>query len=470
MNIENLIKDYKEGKYSVEDYIEKTLEKIRDDRLNAYISVDEQGSLARARELDQKLKDGRDLGSLFGLPIAVKDNISYKNMKMTCGSKMLEDFKPVYNASVIENLLKEDAIIVAKTNMDEFAMGSRGKTSYFGPSKNPLDLERVTGGSSSGSAAAVASGDFLVALGTDTGGSVRGPASFCNILGYKPTYSLVSRYGVVSMSNSLDQVAFFANDITDMRKLVSISSSPDAKDMTSILEDYDFSYESYDFKGKKIGFIKTDSVIFERIEDVIKDDYQKSLNILEKMGADLVPIDLEYAKYANPVYNVVMSSEVSSNMSRFDGLRFGHQTETYESVNELFTKSRSEGLGEEVQRRIALGTMYLSASDNQRVYKQGLKIRTLIKEELEKVFEDIDLLITPTSTTLPPRLDDDYEDPLSDFKADGFNVIVNLAGMCGISLPVREGISGSIQFIGNRFEDKKLLNASESFLRSINEN
>ncbi len=470
MNIDKLIEKFKNEEISVLDHTKNTLDRINSDDLNAYISIDNEGALKRAKYLDKKLKNNEKLGNLFGVPVAVKDNISYKNLKMTCGSKMLEDFNPVYDATVIENLLNEDAIIVAKTNMDEFAMGGRGKTSYFGPTKNPLDNELVTGGSSSGSAAAVAKGDVLVALGTDTGGSVRGPASYCNIIGYKPTYSLMSRYGVVSMANTLDQVSLFANNIEDLRIFSQVTSSVDSKDMTSITKEYDYSYEDYDFKGKKIAYIKTDSKLYEGIEDTVKKDYQIAINKLKMLGADIRPIDLNYAKYANHVYNVVMSCEVSSNMSRFDGIRYANQTDSYDNINQLFTKTRSEGLGEEVQRRIALGTMYLSASDNQRIYKQGLKIRTLIKEELENLFKDFDLLITPTTTNLAPRIDDDYEDPLSDFKADGFNVIVNLSGMCGISVPVRKGVSGSIQFIADRFEDRKIINASEKFLRSKDEN
>lgn len=470
MNIEKLIDDYKDGSIKVEDYVKTTMDKIASDTMNAYISIDKEGAIKRAKELDLKLSKGEEVGSLFGVPVVVKDNISYDQMKMTCASKMLEDFTPLFNATVVDNLLKEDAIVVAKSNMDEFAMGGRGQSSYFGPTKNPIDENRVPGGSSSGSAAAVAKEDVLISLGTDTGGSVRCPASYCNILGYKPTYSLMSRYGVVSMSNTLDQVSLFAKDIKDMRSLANVCSSPDPKDMTSILEAYDFSHEDYDFNGKKIAFIDTESDLYEGIEDEVKEDYKKALSNLEKLGADLTKIDLEYAKYANPVYNVVMNSEVSSNMSRYDGVRFGHQTDKYENVEELFVRSRSEGLGEEVQRRIALGTMYLSANDNQRIYKKGLQLRTLIKNELEEIFKEYDLIITPTTTNLAPKIIEDHEDPLSDFKSDGFNVIVNLAGMCGISLPVREGISGSVQFIADRFEDKKLLNASEKFLRSINEN
>ena len=470
MEIKAIIEKYKNKEISVEENIKNILEKIKNDDTNAYITFDEGDSLNRARQLDEKLANGEKLGSLFGVAIAVKDNISYKNMKMTCASKMLKNFKPVFDAKVIENLLNEDAIIIAKTNMDEFAMGARGKTSYFGPVKNPVDQKRVTGGSSSGSAAAVAKEDVLVALGTDTGGSVRCPASYCNILGYKPTYSMMSRNGVVSMANTLDQVSVFGRNVSDIRSIAQVIEGPDTNDMTVRLDDYQYKIEDYDFKGKKIAYIPKDDELHKELEATVENDYDAALDLLQKLGADLSPITLKYSKYANQVYNVVMSSEVSSNMSRFDGIRFGYQSDKYTSVDELFINSRSEGLGEEVQRRIALGTMYLSADDNQRVYRQGLKLRTLIKKELVDVFENYDLIITPTVTNLPPTLDDDYKDPLSDFKSDGFNVIVNLSGMCGLSIPVREGISGSVQFIANANEDSKLLNAGEEFLRRLNEN
>lgn len=464
MNIENLVNKFKSGEISVSQYTKETLEKIKENKYNAYISFDEEDSKKRAEYLEDKLKNGEELGKLFGLPITIKDNISYKNMKMTCGSKMLEDFTPIYNATVIDNLLKEDAIIIAKTNMDEFAMGASSKTSYFGHVQNNLDTERIPGGSSSGSAVSVSSDDVLVSVGTDTGGSVRGPASYTNIIGYKPTYSLMSRYGVVSMSNTLDQVSLFAKNIDDLRTLASVSSSADKNDMTSILEPYAYQKESYDFKGKKIGYISTESHLYHGIDDTVKEDYHNALDRLKELGAELIEIELKYAKFANPVYNIVMSCEVSSNMSRFDGVRFGHQTKDYKDVNELFVKSRSEGLGEEVQRRIALGTMYLSANDGQKIYKKGLQLRTLIKEELEEYFKEVDLIVTPTTTNLPPKISENNDDPLSDFRADGFNVIVNLAGMCGISVPVRDGLSGSIQFIGDRFDDNNIINAAQRFL------
>ncbi|WP_040397125.1 Asp-tRNA(Asn)/Glu-tRNA(Gln) amidotransferase subunit GatA [Anaerococcus senegalensis] len=468
MDIKETINKFKNNEISVFENTKKVLEKIKNDKYNAYISINEEDSLERAKYLDAKLKNKEELGSLFGIPVSVKDNISYKNMKMTCGSKMLEDFNPVFNAKVVENLLNEDAIIIAKTNMDEFAMGGSGETSYFGPIKNPLDETLIPGGSSSGSAVSVAKEDVLVSLGTDTGGSVRQPASYCNIIGYKPTYSLMSRSGVVSMANSLDQVSLFAKNVSDLRQLASATQSPDKFDMTASLEDYNYEKENYDFSGKKIAVIKNENNVYN-LDKEVEDDYKKAIEILKEMGAEIYPSDLKYSKYANEVYNVVMSSEVSSNLSRFDGIRFGHQTDEYKNVEELFIKNRSEGFGENVQRRIALGTMYLSSEDDQRIYKQGLKLRTLIVEEFKEIFKNYDLLITPTTVDLPSKLGIYVDDPLKDFTSDIFNVCVNLTGSCGVSIPVRKGISGSIQIIGDRFKDNDIINACETFERKINE-
>lgn len=468
MDINKTIEKFKNKEISVYDYTKEVLEKIKNDKTNAYISFNEEDSLNRAKYLDKKLENGEKLGKLFGIPVSVKDNISYKNMKLTCASKMLEDFTPVYNATVVENILKEDGIIIAKTNMDEFAMGGSGETSYFGPVVNPLDENLIPGGSSSGSAVSVKKEDVLVSLGTDTGGSVRQPASYCNIIGYKPTYSMMSRYGVVAMANTLDQVSLFANNTKDLRILASSVQSPDKMDMTSCLEKYDFAYEDFNFEGKKVAIIKNKDNEFN-ITDSVYEDYKKAIDLIKNKGAIVEEVDLNYSKYANEVYSVVMSSEVSSNLSRFDGIRYGHQTQEYKDVEELFIKNRSEGFGENVQRRIALGTMYLSSEDDQRIYKQGLKIRTLIIKELSEIFDKYDFLITPTTVDLPSKLGVYTDDPLKDFSSDIFNVIVNLAGLCGISVPVREGISGSIQIIGDRFKDKDIINACEEFERIKNE-
>lgn len=468
MDIKETINKFKNNEISVYENTKNILDKIKNDQYNAYISINEKDSLERAKYLDEKLKNKEELGSLFGIAVSVKDNISYKNMKMTCASKMLEDFNPVFNAKVVENLLNEDAIIIAKTNMDEFAMGGSGETSYFGPIKNPLDENLIPGGSSSGSAVSVAKGDVLVSLGTDTGGSVRQPASYCNIIGYKPTYSLMSRSGVVSMANSLDQVSLFAKNVKDLRTIANTCQSPDKFDMTSCLEKYEYKEENFDFSGKKIAVIKNENNIYN-LDKEVEDDYKHAIEILKELGAEIIPIDLKYSKYANEVYNVVMSSEVSSNLSRFDGIRFGHQTDEYKNVEELFIKNRSEGFGENVQRRIALGTMYLSSEDDQRIYKQGLKLRTLIVEEFKEIFKNYDLLITPTTVDLPSKLGIYVDDPLKDFTSDIFNVCVNLTGSCGVSIPVRKGISGSIQIIGDRFKDNDIINACETFERKINE-
>ena len=468
MDIKNTIDKFKNKEISVYENTKDVLKKIKKDNFNAYISINEEDSLNRAKYLDGKLSKGEKIGSLFGIPVSVKDNISYKNMKLTCASKMLEDFNPLYNATVVENLLKEDAIIIAKTNMDEFAMGGSGETSYFGEIKNPLDESLIPGGSSSGSAVSVAKDDVLVSLGTDTGGSVRQPASYCNIIGYKPTYSLMSRYGVVSMANSLDQVSLFSQNVEDLRKIASACQSSDSYDMTACLDDYKYEKEDFDFSKKKIAVIKNEDN-FYNLDKKVKEDYKKAIEIIEKLGAEVSPIELKYSKYANEVYNVVMSSEVSSNLSRFDGIRYGHQTKEYKNVEELFIKNRSEGFGENVQRRIALGTMYLSSEDNQKIYKQGLKLRTLIIEEFKEIFKNYDLLITPTTVDLPSKLGVYTDDPLKDFTSDIFNVCVNLTGTCGLSIPVRDGISGSIQIIGDRFKDSDIINAAQTFERKRNE-
>lgn len=468
MDINSTISKFKNKEISVYENTKKVLENIKNDDTNSYISINEEDSLDRAKYLDEKLKKGEKLGKLFGIPVSVKDNISYKNMKLTCASKMLEDFDPLFNATVVENLLKEDAIIIAKTNMDEFAMGGSGETSYFGPIKNPLDENLIPGGSSSGSAVSVAKDDVLISLGTDTGGSVRQPASYCNIIGYKPTYSMMSRYGVVAMANSLDQVSLFAKNTKDLRISAQSIQSPDENDMTASLENYDFTEEKYDFKGKKIAVIKNTDNKYN-ISKTVQEDYERAISYLKDKGAIIKEVDLKYSKYANEVYSVVMSSEVSSNLSRFDGIRYGHQTDDYKNVEELFVKNRSEGFGENVQRRIALGTMYLSSEDDQRIYKQGLRLRTLIVEEIKEIFKNYDLFITPTTVDLPSKRGLYIDDPLKDFSSDIFNVIVNLSGSCGISIPVRDGICGSIQIIGDRFKDKDIINACEEFERIKNE-
>ncbi|MDO4661890.1 MAG: Asp-tRNA(Asn)/Glu-tRNA(Gln) amidotransferase subunit GatA [Tissierellia bacterium] len=467
MEIKTLIEKYKNGEISVEQKTREILEKVEKNELNQYITINDK-AIDRAKELDMKLKNGEELGKLFGICVSIKDNVSTKDLKTTCASKMLSDFIPVYNATIIDNLMKEDAIIIAKTNMDEFAMGSTSETSYYGPVKNPLDNKRIPGGSSSGSAASVGNKDVLLSVGSDTGGSVRQPASYCNIVGYLPTYSLISRYGVVSLANTLDQVSLFADSVDDLIEFADVVSSPDENDMTSILEKYDFSRYDYDFNGKKIAIPK--DLKKYGVEDEILEDFNKALDILKDNGAEISEIEFKYIRYANQIYNIVMSCEAASNLARYDGLRLGYHPDNYNGLEELFKKTRTEGFGEEVKRRIALGTYYLSKDDEQKHYKQGLKLRKLLKDELRGYLDEYDFILTPTTTDLPAYLDDGDEDALKVYDSGIFNVITNLSSLCAISVPVRKGLSGSVQFMAKEFEDRDLLNAARAFERSRNGN
>ncbi|MDO5755628.1 MAG: Asp-tRNA(Asn)/Glu-tRNA(Gln) amidotransferase subunit GatA [Tissierellia bacterium] len=447
-----LREEFLNGDKDLKEYYEVLFDRIEElEDLNIFISYDEEKVKKRLDEIEQK----DEKGALYGIPFTLKDNISMKGMGLTCGSKMLKDFEAVYDATVTKRILDEDGVILGKVNMDEFAMGSSSETSYFGVTKNPLDPERIPGGSSAGSCAAVASGIGAISLGTDTGGSTRQPASYCNVMGYMPSYGTFSRYGVVSMANTLDQVGIVANTVKDIVLTANIIGGQDEKDMvTTEQEKLDFTDEALDISGVKIGILSLDE--FD-IEEEVRKDYDLALEQLKAMGAELIALDFKYLKYALPLYNVIMSAEVSSNMSRFDGIRYGFQAEDYEDTRDLYVKTRSQGFGEEVKRRIAMGTHYLSSSDDQLIYKQGLKVRRLLAEEFYEKYEEVDFIATPTVTNLPCKIGERIEDPLAMYDSGSFNVPVNLAGLCAISMPVRKGLSSSIQFIGNRYGDKQLL-------------
>lgn len=449
----------------IDKYYEDLIKKIEDKKsLNIFISFDENLIKERIEKLKNKKNNNEKLGKLFGVPVSLKDNISYTEMRMTCGSKMLEDFTPVFNATVVEKLLKEDAVIFGKVNMDEFAMGSSSETSYYGVTKNPLDEKLIPGGSSSGSAVSVAADLVPISLGTDTGGSVRQPAAFCNVVGYYPSYGTISRHGVVSMANTLDQVGIVANSVKEVVDTVNIIGGKDLKDMnTTLKENLDFNLdENYTLKGKKIGIVDMEEF---GMDETTKADYEKAIEDLKNLGAEIVELEFDYLKYSSPVYNVVMSCEASSNLSRFDGIRYGYLTDDYKTTRELYVNTRSEGFGEEVQRRIAMGTHYLSADNGKKLYKQGLKVRRLLMDEFNSKFDKVDFIATPTVTELPYEIGSRLEDPLAVYDSGTFNVAVNLAGLCAISVPVREGISGSLQFIGKRNEDEKMLNAAYAYER-----
>lgn len=461
--ISEIQRKYLSGELKVEDFVKSNFDKIRKNDLGSYISLDEENALEKARLIDKKIANKEDLGSLFGVTFAIKDNISTKDLKTTCASKMLENYIPIFDASVIERLKAQDAIILGKANMDEFAMGSSSETSYFGPTKNPIDKSLIPGGSSSGSAAAVAGDEAIVSLGSDTGGSVRQPAAYCNIVGYYPSYGLISRYGVVAMGNTFDQVGLLANSVEDIVKVVNVVGGYDEKDPNSHESQVDYKLVDYSFKDKKIAVVK--DIESFNIDQVVLDDYHRALEDLKILGAEIQEVEIDHLKYANMIYTVLMSAEVSSNMSRFDGIRFGYHDSNYSSTQEMYIASRSGGFGDEVKRRIALGTLLLSSNNDQIRYKRGLKGRKLLRDEMERVLRDFDFFISPTSTKLPHKLGERKNDPLSVYDSGTFNVLANISSLPAISLPIRNGISGSLQIISKRFEDESLLNAAYAFER-----
>lgn len=454
-------------KITVEKLIEKVFDDIetRDKDIHAFLTLTKDKALEKAIYLDKKLKNGESLGKLFGIPIAIKDNINVKNEKMTCASKILENFISPYDATVIEKLEKEDAIIIGKTNLDEFAMGSSTETSYFGITKNPLDLSRVPGGSSGGSAASVAAEFVPVALGSDTGGSIRQPASFCGVLGLKPTYGSVSRYGLVAFASSLDQIGPFTNSTDDMAIVLNIISGYDEKDSTSInkiVPNFIKEIKNIDIKGKKIGipveFYK------EGLDKEIKGKIFEKISILEKNGAIIKDISLPHTEYSVSTYYIIASSEASANLARFDGVKYGFIEKNIKNLLEEYTKTRSIGFGNEVKRRIMLGTFSLSSGYYDAYYKKAQKVRNLIKEDFVSAFKDVDFIITPTSPTVAFKIGEKVSNPLSMYLSDIYTISVNLAGIPAISLPIgnnSDSMPIGMQIIGNYFKELDLLKISK---------
>ncbi len=447
----------------VEAHIDR-LQKMEED-LNAFITISKKEALNAADIIDEKIKRGEKLGSLAGIPIGVKDNIITKDIKTTCGSKMLENFIPPYESTVVEKIKKADGIILGKTNMDEFAMGSSTETSYFGITKNPIDTQRVPGGSSGGSAAAVKAKEVAIALGSDTGGSIRQPASFCGVVGLKPTYGLVSRYGLVSLANSLDQIGTLGRNVTDVALLLNAIVGYDEKDSTSVNMDIIDYIEglSEDVKGMRIGVPK--EYLNLNMDEGVKEQILNSIEIFKNMGAVVEEISLPHIEYALATYYIISTAEISSNMARFDGIRYGYRAKDYETLDELYINSRSEAFGEEVKRRIMFGTYSLSKDNNEKIYKKAAKVRTIIKEDFDKVFEDYDIILSPTSPSLPFKIGEKIEDPLAMYKSDIFTVPINLTGICAISIPCGyvEGLPVGLQIIGDKFEELKVLRLARAF-------
>ena len=420
----------------------------------------------KKEEVHKKIESGEIEGDLAGIPIGIKDNICTKGIKTTCASKMLEDFISPYNATVMEKINDENMILLGKLNMDEFAMGGSTEHSYFKKTRNPWDLNRVPGGSSGGSASAVAAGMVPWALGSDTGGSIRQPASFCGVVGLKPTYGLVSRYGLVAFASSLDQIGPITKDVKDSAILLNIIAGHDKKDTTSVnieKKDYVKALKN-DVKGLKIGVPK--EFLAEGTQPEVKGKIEEAIQIYKELGAVVEEISLDVAKYSLATYYIIACAEASSNLGRFDGIRYGYRAKDYKDLNELFVKSRSEGFGNEVKRRIILGTYVLSSGYYDAYYKKAQKVRTLVMNEFDKAFEKYDVILTPTSPTVAFKIGEKTSDPLQMYLSDICTVSVNIAGLPGISIPC--GVDSNnmpigMQLIGNKFQEETILNAAYTF-------
>ncbi|MEM3462806.1 MAG: Asp-tRNA(Asn)/Glu-tRNA(Gln) amidotransferase subunit GatA [Candidatus Bathyarchaeia archaeon] len=440
------------GGASVEEYILSLLERIRerDPELNSFITVCEGSAIEAAKTLDRKRREGEKLGPLFGLAVAVKDNICTKGVRTTCGSKMLESFVPPYDATVIKRLREADAVVIGKTNMDEFAMGSSTENSHFGPTRNPLDPTRVPGGSSGGSAAAVAGGLAPLALGSDTGGSIRCPASFCSIVGLKPTYGAVSRYGLISYANSLEQIGPMASNIEDCELLFKAIRGYDPRDNTSLPQ------RDIEIKEGRIRIGVPKEFFMEGVQEAVEKHVR---DFLDKMGSlvDIEEISLPSLAYALPTYYIIAMSEASSNLARYDGLRYGLRGEDGSDWNDMYCNNRGMGFGREVKRRIILGTYALSAGYRDRYYIRAQKIRTLIREDFGKAFKKFDLIAGPTMPVLPFKIGEKL-DPLEIYMCDIETVPANLAGMPGISIPcgMSQGLPVGLQLIAPPFGEELL--------------
>lgn len=447
---------------AVLDAIEKT-----DGSINAYITVNREEALARAAEVQAKIDDGELTGPLAGVPFAIKDNICTKGVKTSCASKILGDFTPVYNATVIEKLEAAGAVVVGKLNMDEFAMGSTTETSYYGPTKNPWDLNKVPGGSSGGAAAAVAAKEAIAALGSDTGGSIRQPASYCGVTGFKPTYGTVSRFGLIAYASSLDQIGPVARDVADCAAIMDAICGLDSKDSTSLdIGETNFLENlSADVNGLKIGLPK-ESFETKGLDPEVAEKVKSVADTLREKGAIVEEISLPFIDYVIPAYYITAAAEASSNLSRFDGVKYGFRAENYDGLTDLYNATRSEGFGDEVKKRILLGTFVLSSGYYDAYYRKALKAKAVIKHKFDEVFAKYDLIICPVAPSTAPELGKSLADPMKMYLSDIFTVSANIAGLPGLSVPCgfdKSGMPIGAQLIGPALGEQKVLNAGHAF-------
>ncbi|MCI5479970.1 MAG: Asp-tRNA(Asn)/Glu-tRNA(Gln) amidotransferase subunit GatA [Lachnospiraceae bacterium] len=464
-------KKIRSGEVKVIDAVNEALARIEafDQDLNCYVTVDAEGARKRAEEVQKLIDEGSLTGPLAGVPVAIKDNMCTEGLLTTCSSKILYNFKPTYTAEAVKNLEKAGAVIIGKTNMDEFAMGSTTETSAFGETKNPWNTEHVPGGSSGGSCAAVAAEECSYALGSDTGGSIRQPSSFCGVTGIKPTYGTVSRYGLIAYGSSLDQIGPVAKDVTDCAVILEAIASYDPKDSTSVKrEDCDFSEALVDdVKGMKIGSPR--DYLGEGLDPEVKKAILSAAQVLKDKGAIVEEFDLSLVEYAIPAYYVIASAEASSNLARFDGVKYGYRTEEYEGLHNMYKKSRSEGFGEEVKRRIMLGSFVLSSGYYDAYYLKALRTKALIKKAFDSAFEKYDVILGPAAPTTAPKLGESLSDPIKMYLGDIYTISVNLAGLPGITVPCgkdSKGLPIGLQLIGDCFKEKNIIRAAYSFERS----
>ena len=468
--IYDIVSDVQSGAKTAREIVLESLRRIKElnPQINAFVETWPEEALQRADEIDARRNRGEKLGPLAGVPVGIKDNILYKGHKATCCSKMLANYVAPYSASVVEKLLAADAVIVGRTNMDEFAMGSSNQTSVYGPVHNPVDFERVPGGSSGGSAAAVAAGMVPLTLGTDTGGSVRQPAAFCGVVGVKPGYGRISRYGVVAFSSSADQVGVLTHDVSSAALALEVLCGRDENDSTSLENPVpEFTDKIHqDIKGLKIGMPKG---FLDDLGEEVKEKILAAAQTLQNLGAEIVEVDVPHAKYSAPCYYIITSAEASSNLGRFDGLRYGYNDPSATDLNASYELNRAP-FGEEVKKRIIIGATALKAENYKECYLQAAKVRELIKQDFAKAFEQVDVILTPTSPTTAFRLGEHKDNPLAVYLADLYTCQGNIGGLAGISVPCGEdklGLPIGLQFYGPILQEEKILNVAYQFEKAL---
>lgn len=466
LRLQDIHNQLRSKELSVTDLVNEAFAKIgeREERIGAYLTLNEAGARAEAARLDDKLARGEDLGLLFGLPIGVKDNMVTEGLRTTCASQFLSNYDPIYDGTVVSKLKQAESVMIGKLNMDEFAMGGSNENSSFHPVRNPWDLNRVPGGSSGGSAAAVAAGEAYFALGSDTGGSIRQPASYCGVVGLKPTYGLVSRYGLVAFASSLDQIGPITKNVEDAAYLLQAIAGYDPKDSTSAQVDIP-NYASAltgDIAGLRIAVPKE---YMEGVDPQIKASVMEALRLLESLGAVWEEVSLPHTEYAVAAYYLLASSEASSNLSRFDGVRYGVRADHAGGLLDLYHESRSQGFGPEVKRRIMLGTYALSSGYYDAYYLKAQKVRTLIKRDFDQTFEKYDVIVGPTTPTTAFQLGSQVDDPLTMYLNDILTIPVSLAGVPALSVPCgfADGLPIGLQFIGKAFDESTVLRLAHAF-------